>query len=80
MKRPRNKRGWMIPAPGTVNRKVYNMLVVGRRPWQIARRLRLPGNRVHHIIWRIRNPERFQALQAAYLMRQALRDVGAFDG
>jgi len=29
LQNPRDERGWMIPRPGTVRRKVYNALVSG---------------------------------------------------
>lgn len=33
---PRDDRGWMIPKPGTIRRKVYDLLVAGRNQFEIC--------------------------------------------
>jgi len=32
---PRDERGWMVPRHATKRRQVYDMLVAGRRPFEI---------------------------------------------
>lgn len=38
---PRDERNWMIPRPGTVRRKVYDLLVAGKKTGEIMRELNL---------------------------------------
>ena len=54
---PRDERGWRIPRPNTKSRQIYELLVMGATPHEIAAKLILPAATVGVVIWRIRNPD-----------------------
>jgi hypothetical protein len=57
----RNEKGWSIPKPGTLRRKVYDMLMEGLSVKAIADRMKWSKRYAEQVIYIIRNPEKFNA-------------------
>lgn len=53
----RDANGWRIPRRGTLSRKIYDRIVAGNRPVDIARRLRIDITKLHVLAHRFRNPD-----------------------
>ena len=60
--RPRDARGWRIPRPGSVARKIYDGMIQGHSYRQIAADTRRDKDHyVAYVMNRIRNPDRDNA-------------------
>lgn len=53
----RDARGWRIPREDTLSRKIYDLLVNGKRPVYIAKKLKVDVAKVNVLVHRFRNPE-----------------------
>jgi len=72
--RPRDERGWLIPAAGTQARKVYSCLLAGMRPKQIIKLVGCSPATVYSALYAIRRPERALAnYRRAYANRRKKR-------
>ena len=54
--RPIDANGYLIPAPDTKSRYVYDMLQIGTSTASMAQALAISKANIHHIIYRIRHP------------------------
>lgn len=70
--RPRDERGWIIPAEGTLSRRVYDAAKDGNDRAAIIEMLPdVKANDIDAMLWRIRNPE-----EAMVKRRNAVRRTG----
>lgn len=51
----RDGRGWMIPRAGSLSLEVYDLLLDGYRPKEIAKKLNRDVNWVNQVVFRIRS-------------------------
>lgn len=83
---PRDARGWRIPRPNTATRIVYDMLVQNEQrkveglplfsgaDIQVAAGLKAVTT-CRVVMWKIRNPEKYLALQRIYNSGPAARNI-----
>lgn len=61
MQPKRDERGWRVPRPGTVSRKIYELLLQGLKPRQIMLQLEKGDvsnrNSLGVLIWKIKHPD-----------------------
>jgi hypothetical protein len=55
---PRDKRGWRIPRNGTKSRKIYDMLVAGKKPFEIIKELGMTDSTIRVLIFNIKRPDK----------------------
>lgn len=53
----RDERGWRIPRPGTKSRQIYDLLIVGKRRFEIVAATGISDQLVSAFIWKIKHPE-----------------------
>jgi hypothetical protein len=78
--RPRDENGWRIPEPNSMSYRIYEMLLQGVRPMEMATQLETTQRVVGVLIWRIKHPERHQKAGARHYenkkrKREAARDA-----
>jgi hypothetical protein len=72
--RPRDERGWLIPADGTITRQIYDMVVLGKTRAEI--KACFPERTLGQIdacLYRIRNPEKENAKSRRASKRRYLK-------
>jgi hypothetical protein len=55
--RPRDERGWRVPREGTTSRRIYDLLVQGKKGVAIAEITGCDVDKVHVLTFKIRHPE-----------------------
>lgn len=55
---PRNEQGWKIPALGSTERQIYDMLLLNASPSEIMSGLNLTPKKVYSAVYRIKNPDK----------------------
>lgn len=55
---PRDERGWRIPRPNTKSRQIYNLLIQGKKPCEIARELNFVESTTRVLIFNIKNSKK----------------------
>lgn len=74
LRNPRDDKGWRIPRPGTLARRVYDAHCLGMRVRDIAAHIRRSENWVSVTIWRFTHPEEDLRLGLIYQKRRKERD------
>lgn len=72
----RDGRGWRIPRPGTLSRGIYDLILVGKTPKEIAELLNVGAGKVRVLVHRFRSDRARQRRLRRLMKRKNMRSKG----